>query len=96
MVQAASVDVLVTATLLAQNTETSKARERSSYTFSVMLKNSTAGATVFLGGNSAVTAATGYPWAVADGQLTVDLAPGEALYGIVATTTQTVKTLRAG
>lgn len=95
MVLSGSVDVGTTPTIIAQNTETSKARERASYTFSTLMKNTTATATVFLGKGDVATG-TGYPWAVADGQLTVDLAPGETLYGIVAAGTQTVKTLRAG
>lgn len=51
--------------------------------------------TLFVGG-AGVTTGTGYPVA-ANSEFTVDLAPGEQLFGIIAGgVAQTVKVLRAG
>ena len=50
--------------------------------------------TVYLGA-SGVTTATGFPLA-AGASWSADLAPGEALYGIVAATTATVGVIRTG
>lgn len=60
-----------------------------------LLKNVTASATVFLGA-SGVATGTGFAWAAADGPLEVELEPGESLYGIVASTPQTIHVLRQG
>jgi hypothetical protein len=60
---------------------------------SVALYNSGA-ATVYVGG-SAVTTANGFPLAAA-GTLSIDLAAGEELYGIVASSTNTVSVLCQG
>jgi hypothetical protein len=60
---------------------------------SAAVKNAGA-ASIFLGPDD-VTTATGYELA-AGGELGIDLAPGEELYGIVATGTQAAQVLRAG
>ncbi len=61
--------------------------------FAIALYNSGA-ATVYVGG-SAVTTATGFPLAAA-GALSIDVAAGEELYGIVASSTNTVAVLCQG
>lgn len=63
--------------------------------FSALLKNITGTAAVVLG-DSGVTAATGFQWDVADGPLSIDLEPGESLYGIVASVNQVVHVLKEG
>jgi len=60
-----------------------------------LLKNNTQTAAVFLGPQG-LTTANGFQWDPADGPLEVELEPGEALYGIVAVTSQTVHALRQG
>lgn len=87
-VLAASVTVAATATLLSSGTDDN------AYGHSVLLKVPTGGATVFLGG-AGVTAAAGFP-AAAGEPYTFDLAPGDALYGIVASGSQAVNVLRTG
>lgn len=62
---------------------------------SVVLKNVTGTASVFLG-PSGVTTANGFEWAPADGPLSIDLGREEKLYGIVAVTTQTLHVLATG
>lgn len=62
---------------------------------SFLMKNITGTASVFLG-PSGVTTSNGYEWATADGPIGVTLEPGEVLYGIVASTTQTIHVLGAG
>lgn len=87
-VSSAPVTVTTTATLLSAAETDGDAR------LSLLLKVPTGGATVFLGG-SGVTTATGFP-AAAGEPYAFDLAPGDALYGIVAASTQAVNVLRTG
>lgn len=65
-------------------------------TLSVVLKNVTGSAAIFLGGDNTVTTSTGFQWDVADGPLAIDLEPGESLYGIVVSVTQVVHVMKAG
>lgn len=89
-VTGAAVTVAVTATLL------SGADGDAIQGQSVMVTVPAAGQTVFLGG-SGVTTATGYPVATGTSlPWPVALSVGEALYGIVAGTTQVVNVLRTG
>jgi hypothetical protein len=62
----------------------------------VLVKNTTASATVYLGGANTVTTGNGYAWAATDGPISVDLEPGETLYGIVASVTQVCHALKQG
>ena len=62
---------------------------------SFLLKNVTATAAVFLG-PSGVTTANGFQWDTADGPITWTLEPGESLYGIVASVTQTIHVASTG
>jgi hypothetical protein len=59
-----------------------------------LVKNVTGG-DVFLGGDSSVTTNSGFKWSATDGVLTVELEPGESLYGIAASN-QTIHVLRTG
>jgi BRCT domain type II-containing protein len=93
---AASVSVTTSATKLAENTAVSVGADSDKDTISFLLKNITASATIYLAGANTVTTANGWPWETGDGPISVDLEPGEALWGIVAVTTQTVNTLRQG
>jgi hypothetical protein len=70
-------------------------RDPDASSLSFVLKNITATASVFLG-DPGVTAANGFEWAPADGPLSIDLEPGEKLYGIVAVTQQALHALQAG
>lgn len=91
---ATRVPITTAATLIASNVRTEAADWA---TRSFLVKNLTATASVFLNGANTVTAATpAFQWDAADGPLSVDLEPGEELYGIVAVTTQTVHVLRQG
>jgi hypothetical protein len=63
-------------------------------TVKALLRNETATATVFLG-DAAVTIAA-FPWKTTDGPLEIELEPGEALYGIVDETPQTLHVLKQG
>jgi hypothetical protein len=83
------------ATLLASVPATASDRDDYS-TISVVLKNVTGSAAIFLGGDNTVTTGTGFQWDVADGPLSVDLEPGESLYGIVVAVTQVVHVMKAG
>lgn len=84
----------VAATLLASNA--ASGAEGDFRSTRVLLKNLTSTAPVFLGGDNTVTAGNGFQWDVSDGALEVTLEPGETLYGIVATTPQTLHVLGAG
>lgn len=88
------VDTTVGGVLLAQNAATDPG-EGDYRSRKFLLKNITGTATVFVG-PSGVTTGTGFAWAVSDGPLEVELEPGESLYGIVASTSQTVHVLRQG
>jgi hypothetical protein len=61
--------------------------------YAIAIYNSGA-ATVYIG-SSSVTTATGFPVA-ASGTLSIDLGPSEELYGIVASSTNTVAVLCQG
>jgi hypothetical protein len=49
-----------------------------------ILKNLTASASVYLGGDNTVTDTTGFAWDSTDGPLQLSLAPGEQLYARLA------------
>jgi hypothetical protein len=83
----------VSATLIAQNTAADDQIEGDFRARVFLVKNLTGG-DVFLGGNT-VTTATGFKWSASDGVLTIELEPGEALYGI-GTTPQQLHVLRTG
>lgn len=57
---------------------------------------SNAGTNDVLLGPSGVTTVTGLALAATDGPIVIELAPGEVLFGIVATGTETVQVLRSG
>jgi len=89
-----AVDTTAGGVLVAQNTAGDPG-EGDYRTRKFLLKNITASATVYLGPQG-LTTGNGFAWAAADGPLEIELEPGEALYGIVSTTTQTVHVLRQG
>jgi hypothetical protein len=61
----------------------------------VSVQNPAAGATVYLGGAGVTT--TSYGFALAGGtDMAVEMQDGEKLYGVVASSTQTVNVLRQG
>ncbi len=84
----ANVSVGTTATLLS-----SAASGRDGQTLSI--QNPTGGANVFLGGSTVTSSAYGFLLAAAT-TFTIELQDGEAIYGIVASSTQTVNVLRQG
>lgn len=95
-----SVSVTTSATLIAEvalptSSPGSAAwnQDYSARTFA--LKNTSGTDTVYLDGDNGV-ANTDFPWVAADGILTVTLEPGEQLYGLAGTTTQTIKVLGVG
>jgi hypothetical protein len=90
-ITAARVDVLTTATLIATNSGSGDDQSTKSF----LVLNATATANIFLG-DSGVTTGTGLQWASTDGPLSIDLEPGESLYGRVASTLQTVHVLGGG
>lgn len=82
------VSVTTTATLLSS---TSAGRDGQT----VLVQNPAAGATVYLGGTGVTT--TSYGYALAGGtDVSIGLQNGETLYGVVASSTQTVNVLRQG
>lgn len=83
------------ATLICQNTATDPG-EGDYRTRRFRIKNVTNSATVFIGGTSGVTVGNGYPFATTDLPVVIDLEPGEALYGIVAATPQTLSVMQHG
>lgn len=91
-VVASRPSVTTSATKIAENTsgDTSDVSN-----LSFVVKNITGTAAIFLG-PSGVTTSSGFQWDVADGPLAIDLEPGESLYGIVASTSQTCHVLGAG
>jgi hypothetical protein len=93
-ISAAQTTVGTSATLVAQNTASDSSegdyRERA-----FVVKNITASSDIFLG-DSAVTTSNGFKWSPADGPLFVKLEPSESLYGVVASISQTVHSLRSG
>lgn len=61
----------------------------------VSVQNPAAGATVYIGGEGVTT--TSYGYSLAGGtDMAVQMQDGEKLYGVVATSTQTVNVLRQG
>jgi hypothetical protein len=91
--------VLTTATLIASNVLADAASIQESHDYAVrsfLVKNFTGTASVFIGGSDVTAASPAFEWTTTDGPLTVDLEPGEELYGIVAATTQTLHVLRQG
>jgi hypothetical protein len=92
------VPVGTTATLLAAHPESATAdashREWSARRY--LAKNVTATTTVYVGGTDAVTTANGFAWEATDGALAFTLEPGESMYAIVASGSQTVHVLGTG
>lgn len=86
--------IATTATLIASNTVSDSSNAADYRAVSFLIKNID-GATVFLGG-SGVTTANGFQWSPADGVLTIDLEPGESLYGVVASGTNVLHALQVG
>ena len=82
------------ATLICQNTAGDPG-EGDYRTRRFRIKNVTATAPVFIG-PAGVTTANGYSFATADSPIVIELEPGEALYGIVTTTTQTLHVIQHG
>lgn len=95
VVASPAIVVGATPTLIATNALT-QTRQEDRSTLSFLIKNSTKTASVFLDGTDAVTT-SGWPWdASVDGPLSIDLEPGESLYGIVASVSQTLSVLAGG
>lgn len=92
---ASRVTVGTSATKIAENTSSSGGGEGDYRNRLFLLKNVTASEDIFVGGDG-VTTGAGFLWAVVDGGLEIELEPGESLYGIVATTGQTVHVLEQG
>jgi hypothetical protein len=61
----------------------------------VLVQNPSGGASVYLGGSDVTTNSYGYVL-VGGADLSIDLLFGESLYGVVASSTQTVRVLRQG
>ena len=61
----------------------------------VLVQNPTGGANVFLGGTGVTTASYGY-LIVAGSAFAIDLQAGESLFGVVASSTQSVSVIRQG
>ena len=61
----------------------------------ISVQNPTGGATVFLGGTGVTTSAYGYEL-IGGTSFTVELQQGEQVFGVVASSTQTVNVLRQG
>lgn len=59
----------------------------------VILKNKTGTAAVYLELDGAASASTSYEWAVADGPITLELAPGVTVKGLSAGVDQTIHVL---
>lgn len=91
---ASRVTAGTSATLLASNP--SAAGESSDYALiSFALKNVDGTASVFLG-PAGVTTANGFEWEPSDGPMSIDLEPGESLYGIVSADDQLIHIMRQG
>lgn len=88
------VTVTTAATAIATNSAADPG-ESDYRTRSFVVKNVGGTTAIFLG-PTGVTTATGLQWDVADGPLSVDLEPGESIYGIVSSGTQTLHVLAAG
>ena len=87
-------NVTTSATLICQN-NAGDPGEGDYRTRRFRIKNITATGPVVLG-PAGVTAANGYSFAVADSPIVIELEPGEALYGIVAATAQTLHVSQHG
>jgi len=61
----------------------------------ILVQNPTGGQAVFIGGSGVTTASYGYKLAI-DSTITIELNQDEALYAVVAATTQSVAVLRQG
>jgi hypothetical protein len=61
----------------------------------VSVQNPTGGATVYLGGEGVTTTSYGFEL-VEDVTFTIEMQNGEKLYGVVASSTQTVNVIRQG
>ena len=61
----------------------------------VSVQNPAGGATVYLGGEGVTTTAYGFEL-VAETTFSVEMQDGEKLYGVVASSTQTVNVIRQG
>ena len=61
----------------------------------VSVQNPSGGATVYLGGEGVTTTSYGYSLS-AGSDFTVEMQDGEKLYGVVASSTQTVNVIRQG
>lgn len=91
--------VTTSATLVASNALADDSSIQSSHDWAVrsfLVKNHTGTESVFLGPSDVAAGTPAFEWATTDGPLTVDLEPGEALYGIVVAATQTLHVLRVG
>lgn len=82
------VSVGTTATLLSASTSGRDGQ-------TVLIQNPSAGATVYLGGSGVTTSSYGYSL-TGGTAFTIELQDGEALYGVVASSTQNVSVLRQG
>lgn len=67
--------------------------DRDGRSATVIVKNTTATATIYLGDKN-VTAGDGYPWEAGDGPLSADVSAG-ALFALSAGATQTVRVLES-
>lgn len=61
----------------------------------VLVQNPSGGATVYLGGEGVTTTAYGFELA-AGAAFAIEIQDGEKLYGVVASSTQTVNVIRQG
>jgi len=86
----AIVSVGTTATLLTVATE-GGGKDGST----ILVQNPTGGQAVFLGGAGVTSSSYGYKLAI-DSNISIELNQDEALYGVVASSTQSVAVLRQG
>jgi hypothetical protein len=93
-VQGLRITVGTTATVLSSLTPPSPI-DYNQRGFSTLIQNPTGGVTVYLGGPDVTTTTYGYSLA-AGSSMSVDLFPGDLLYGVVATGTQALGILRTG
>lgn len=61
----------------------------------ILIQNPTGGQVVFLGGAGVTTASYGFKLAI-DSNISIELNQGEEVYGVVASSTQSVAVLRQG
>jgi hypothetical protein len=92
MIDTTAVTVAATATLLSGTDYNTRWQAEQGFSGSVLVQVPTGGSAVFVGG-AAVTAANGI--SVGAGEtFSLDLRPGDGLYGITASGTQAVRVLR--